>query len=104
MLQLGDKIKIILALFFLFSCSKEQSTNVPDFDGIKAFSYIEKQCEFGPRNPGSVGHKEFSIYLERFLKEYNQETEEIQNKNPFDKKVANALANGNVEMTIKKNM
>ena len=73
MLQLGDKIKIILALFFLFSCSKEQSANVPDFDGIKAFSYIEKQCEFGPRNPGSVGHKEFSIYLERFLKEYNQE-------------------------------
>ena len=56
MLQLGDKIKIILALFFLFSCSKEQSANVPDFDGIKAFSYIEKQCEFGPRNPGSVGH------------------------------------------------
>ena len=29
--------------------------------------------------------------------------EKINNENPFDKKVANALANGEVEMSIKKN-
>ena len=39
-----------------------------------------------------------------WLKEYNLETKEMKDKNPFDKRVANALANGNVEMTVKKNM
>ncbi|MFZ0389043.1 MAG: M28 family peptidase [Calditrichia bacterium] len=27
------------------------------FDGQKAFSWIEKQCGLGPRNPGSPGHQ-----------------------------------------------
>ena len=72
MLQLGDKIKYLIILFLLFSCSKEEQILVPDFDGVKAFHYIEKQCEFGPRNPGSSGHKEFPIYLESFLKKYDQ--------------------------------
>ena len=72
MLQLGDKMKYLIILFLLFSCSKEEQILVPDFDGVKAFHYIEKQCEFGPRNPGSSGHKEFSIYLESFLKKYDQ--------------------------------
>jgi hypothetical protein len=35
--------------------------------------------------------------------EFKLELEELQAKNPFDERVANAMANGNVEMTIKKN-
>ncbi|MCH8288660.1 MAG: M28 family peptidase [Candidatus Marinimicrobia bacterium] len=35
----------------------------PDFDNLKAFSYLVKQCEFGPRNPGSQGHKNTLEYL-----------------------------------------
>ena len=35
----------------------------PDFDSQKAFSYLVKQCEFGPRNPGSRGHKNTLEYL-----------------------------------------
>ena len=41
---------------------------------------------------------------ESWLNEYNLETKEINDKNPFDTKVANALANGEVEMTINKNL
>ena len=63
MLQLGDKIKFLIVLFLLFACSQEEPIPVPGFDGVKAFQYIEKQCEFGPRNPGSSGHEEFSIYF-----------------------------------------
>ena len=40
---------------------------------------------------------------ESWLKEYNLETKEMEEKNPFDKSVANAMANDNVEMTFKKN-
>ena len=53
----------------VFGCSQQQSVEVPRFSGVKAFQYLEKQCEFGPRNPGSTGHKEFANYLENFLKE-----------------------------------
>ena len=32
-----------------------------------------KQCEFGHRNPGSIGHQQFSKYLEEFLNEIDNE-------------------------------
>ena len=69
MLQLGVKMRFILIAIIVFSCSQQQSVEVPRFSGVKAFQYLEKQCEFGPRNPGSTGHKEFANYLENFLKE-----------------------------------
>ena len=71
MWQLGDKMKRILALILLifFGCStqSQKSVDIPNFNSSKAFTYLVKQCEFGPRNPGSSGHLEFSNYLEGFL-------------------------------------
>lgn len=29
----------------------------PRFDGTKAFRLLQQQCQFGPRNPGSSGHR-----------------------------------------------
>ena len=69
MLQLGVKMRFILIAMIVFGCSQQESVEVPRFSGVKAFQYLEKQCEFGPRNPGSTGHKEFANYLENFLKE-----------------------------------
>ena len=40
---------------------------------------------------------------EAVLAEYESEMKLNDNSNPFDKTVANAMANANVEMTIKKN-
>ena len=40
---------------------------------------------------------------EVYLKEMEENLKERQAQNPFDKTVANAMANENVEMTIKKN-
>lgn len=62
-------MRFILIAIIVFGCSQQQSVEVPRFSGVKAFQYLEKQCEFGPRNPGSIGHKEFANYLENFLKE-----------------------------------
>ena len=73
MWQLGDKMKriLILVLILFISCNTEsiKSIDIPKFDSNKAFTYLVKQCEFGPRNPGSSGHLEFSNYLESFLSE-----------------------------------
>ena len=41
--------------------------------------------------------------IEKEMIQWVDEMSSIRQKNPFDEKVANALANGEVEMTIKKN-
>jgi glutaminyl-peptide cyclotransferase len=35
----------------------------PRFDGEAAFRYLERQCEFGPRPPGSLAHDETLAWL-----------------------------------------
>jgi hypothetical protein len=42
--------------------------------------------------------------LEKDMVQWIDEIEKERTKNPFDEKVANALANGEVEMSIKKNL
>ena len=37
-----------------------------NFDSDKAFSYLELQCDFGPRFPGSQGHLDFKNYLTNY--------------------------------------
>ena len=39
----------------------------PVFDGERAYQYLEKQCAFGPRNPGSAGHQQCLDYLVQTL-------------------------------------
>jgi len=57
----------LLIFFFAGGC---QGQTVPSFDEQKAFSYLEKQCEFGPRNPGSAGHKKCLAFLTAELRKY----------------------------------
>ena len=41
--------------------------NVPVFSGDAAFAHLVAQCNFGPRNPGSVGHtKALKYFLDVF--------------------------------------
>lgn len=47
--------------------------SIPYFDGSRAFEYLEKQCEFGPRYPGSKGHTKTSLYFEEFLKDLSHD-------------------------------
>jgi len=41
-------------LFFNWGYASGQ---IPRFDKERSFEYLKAQCRFGPRNPGSVGHK-----------------------------------------------
>ena len=53
------------------------STLVEDNDGTfnakRAFAYLERQCEFGPRVPGTAIHQETGVYLFAELKKYADE-------------------------------
>ena len=56
--------KLVTYILFVFlimhmSCSGQ----VPEFDGERAFEYLKKQCAFGPRHPGSQGHRECLTYM-----------------------------------------
>tara|TARA_Y200000002_G_scaffold383236_1_gene404278 strand:+ start:6720 stop:7622 length:903 start_codon:yes stop_codon:yes gene_type:complete len=64
------RILILIFIFFIYSCEKN---DVPHFDGKHSYDFLLKQCEFGPRNPGSIGHQQFSKYLEKFLNEIDNE-------------------------------
>jgi glutaminyl-peptide cyclotransferase len=54
-----NQIGTIFLLVFS-SCSQSQ---VPAFDQNRAFEYLQKQCAFGPRNPGSPGHQKCLRFL-----------------------------------------
>jgi len=52
----------MLILFgFLIALGCESA--IPEFSGQNAFQYLEKQCSFGPRNPGSKGYQECLSFL-----------------------------------------
>jgi glutaminyl-peptide cyclotransferase len=47
----------LLAILLLSGCGSGR------FDGERALRLLERQCEFGPRFPGSVGHEEAEEWL-----------------------------------------
>lgn len=53
----------------LASAAGSSNSGEPVFDEARAFSYLEAQCRFGPRVPGSVGHRRTLEYLCAFLEE-----------------------------------
>lgn len=69
----------ILALSLLFACSNEdperlnfseKGNEVPSFNADSAYSFVEKQVSFGPRNPNSEGHRLTKKYLLDKLRSY----------------------------------
>lgn len=55
------------------SADKSSATGAPAlpagvaFSGGRAFADLKKQCDFGPRNPGSKGHAECRAWLQKEL-------------------------------------
>ena len=49
---------LFIIILFLVGCSTDNiEKNIPKFDSNRAFQHLVDQCDFGPRNPGSNGHK-----------------------------------------------
>jgi len=51
----------------------QNSSAQPVFDADRAFKYLEKQCDFGPRPPGSAAHKKTRDYLISELRKFSKE-------------------------------
>jgi glutaminyl-peptide cyclotransferase len=60
--------QLISVIGTLMAASAMNPAQTPEFNGSRAFSYLVKQCEFGPRNPGSPGHKACQEYLAAALR------------------------------------
>ncbi|UCF18880.1 MAG: M28 family peptidase [Gemmatimonadota bacterium] len=41
----------------------------PRFDGAAAYELVKKQVAFGPRVPGSLGHREMAAWMEEYLRQ-----------------------------------
>jgi len=52
--------------------------NPPDFDSARAFDLLRKQCDFGPRPPGTPAHEKCRDYLYAELSKYTASSE-LQN-------------------------
>jgi len=52
--------------------------NPPDFDSARAFDLLRKQCDFGPRPPGTPAHEKCRDYLLAELSKYTASAE-LQN-------------------------
>jgi len=61
-----------LLLLGLLSFSGIEASSL-EFDAEHAFQYLIRQCEFGPRNPGSKGHENAKRYLISELKRYSED-------------------------------
>ncbi|MCJ7508767.1 MAG: M28 family peptidase [candidate division Zixibacteria bacterium] len=73
--MLNSKRIILFLLTFFLYCS---SAHLPSFDRDRAFQYLLEQCEFGPRNPGSISHSKTKNYL---LDKLSQSTNLVRTQN-----------------------
>jgi len=61
-------IHLIVLGIFMSSCSCKLFVKKPAFESDSAMKYLEKQCSFGARNPGSIGHQKCLDFLTEELK------------------------------------
>ena len=91
------KLILILLTIFIANCQ----TNEVKFDGNAAFNWLEQQCEFGPRNPGSIGYVDCKEFLIKSLENFsdtvftqNFKNTELQENKTYD--LSNIIAEFNV--------
>ena len=74
------KISLLVSSLLLFYCGK----SVPEFNAERSFDYLQKQTDFGPRNPGSVFHDQCRKWLVEELKSSTERVVEqkFQHHNP----------------------
>ena len=74
-MYIKNVLKLILITSFCVICCLSCGNKIPEFDGQIAYQYLQKQCDFGSRNPGSDGHQLCKNYLLNFFKKTNSEVE-----------------------------
>lgn len=67
----------MLLCLLVIACGKKNekvttvsAVEVPKFDADSAYTFVQKQVDFGPRVPNSEAHRKTAEYLEKKLKSY----------------------------------
>ncbi len=79
------KFGFTVALSFLLmftACKRSKVGDLPVFDKSSAYGFVRKQTDFGPRVPGSEGHRNCKDWLVSQFKEYGLSV----NEQAFDAK------------------
>ena len=88
---------IIYALAFsylaLTACSEKQQAQATSFDGANALELVEKQVAFGPRVPGTDGHRQAIGYFLEYLGVYADTTYTDRWQHQFADSVSRELIN-----------
>lgn len=73
--RLTCKLKFWVFLWSVLGiiCFGEEAFSDGTFNAKRAFAYLEKQCEFGPRVPGTTAHQVTGKYLSAELEKYADE-------------------------------
>ncbi len=66
----GLAFLVLAGLAATLHCHAAGSGESPKFDSQKAYAYLLKQCEIGPRHPGSPGHRQARDYLKATLSQF----------------------------------
>ena len=69
--SLGQAILLCALLCLAFATACDKST--PQFDSDRAWSHLIKQCDYGPRVPGSAARDSVAYFLTRTLVGYGAE-------------------------------
>jgi glutaminyl-peptide cyclotransferase len=79
---------LVGAVALICSCNTagpaKAERRAPDFDGQSAYRYLEKQCSFGPRPPGSQAHSQTKGYLVSELSKFADSVEELPCEAVYD--------------------
>ncbi len=82
---------------------RQEDVYVPEFNEDRAFEYLVAQTEFGPRNPGSIGHQQCLQYLTFELQKYadavNQQSFRHTGYDGRSYQMTNIIASFNIEAT-----
>ncbi|MFQ5864420.1 MAG: M28 family peptidase [bacterium] len=60
----------LVIVFATISCGNSRTASLPTFNGEQAYQYLVKQCEFGPRVPGTKPHRECLDFITRELQRF----------------------------------
>lgn len=91
----SNRILVIIILSFIQAVLKIALAQPPVFNPDSAWKYLEAQCDFGPRNPGSDGHEKCLDYLTTELQKYSSNVI-LQNFSHYDSRLRKTYNMNNI--------
>jgi len=70
-----SRLLLASALLLISLCDRPKPSGPPVFDGARAYDLLVRQCNLGPRNPGSSGHRAALGFLTSELRRWADSVE-----------------------------